>query len=115
MDESEKNSLANEISDKIKLSRISKRWHDPKQAEFWGGLGWYVSLIVGLMFFGSIVIGSTLNDFNNENLEDQKQTFSIMLGNMDCAALKETLLDLDASDLKWAPAHDVEKQIIARC
>lgn len=103
------------IANAVRNKRISDRWQDPKKAEFWGGLGWFVAAFLGLGIFLTIAGATMFNNYEDDLQEGNDIYQKISIANMDCEALKKTLVDLEASESDYVPDYSVEKQIIARC
>lgn len=102
------------IANAIRNKRISKIWQDPKKAQIWGESGWYVAFIAVIISVVIIGVYGIDNNFSEEIITINNDFRNIALKNMDCDALKQTLLDLEADEDEKAN-WDVQKQIIARC
>ena len=103
-----------EIVEAFKLSRIDKVWKDPHRAKNWGEMGWMLFTMVLIAFL--IIAWFDLLDIDYESkgsieLDEFKH---IAYNNMDCSALKQTLLDVEALPYT-SLAIDLQSQILARC
>ena len=103
------------IADAVKTAHISDRWKNPKKAEFWGGLGWYIAFVAVMASFVAIAGALLFSDWDEAQQTASETYKTISLANMDCESLRQTMLDLEKSKVNYLPSYDVEKQIISRC
>ena len=106
----------NEIKDVIKEYRAkdikeNSIWRDPRKAKDYGETGWIVvifllaALIVVAWGFGEIK-----DNYKNDDFE------KLLLKNIDCQSLKQTLLELEDFDYIYYGTRDkIHSQLLARC
>lgn len=108
------------ITEAQKFTRISKIWKDPKKAQTFGELGWAFAFLFGMITVMLIGVLYIEFDIDDKDLTEQVRLMidyrEVSFKNMDCAGLKQTLLDIKQFEIYSEKLEtDLRDQIIARC